>query len=419
MLQISSDLDRIANDFSKNASQFTDKSTRNRATKLAEYLKAERLTGIDVDVDSHYHDLQNNFIGIALRDANHPSLPLISVTIYCCVAQRLGIDAQPCGFPFHVLAIIKPFPGQMLTGQAINETTQDEVIYIDPFRSNEEVFPRDLKSQLDSLRVPPDEQDSLLGPSSTADIVRRSAKNIITSVQTLGPATNDLSASVSVPDIDSAFYAALWVLTLLPEGSPRTVIRQRARMLPHLKAKLDSQFSMDIAFLETYLSALFNAEDEAYQISRDSIRDLRAEDTRPRTVKKRGPMAMKAVQYRVGQVFHHRRYYYKAVITGWDTECAASDEWMANMSVDDLDNGRHQSFYHVMYAIRAPPDLNVSLNRSRVEDKTSRYVAEENINIIQEAPGERLMELAGQHFKRWDSKTHTFISNIKDEYPDD
>lgn len=57
--------------------------------------------------------------------------------------------------------------------------------------------------------------------------------------------------------------------------------------------------------------------------------------------------------------------------------------------------------------------------RPRAEDKSVRYVAEENIALVQEEPGENLMALAGQHFKRWDRTNGIFVSNIKDEYPDD
>ena len=45
-------------------------------------------------------------------------------------------------------------------------------------------------------------------------------------------------------------------------------------------------------------------------------------------------------------------------------------------------------------------------------------MAEDNIEIIHEA-GPGLMALAGKHFKRWDEASRTFVSNIKDEYPDD
>lgn len=56
---------------------------------------------------------------------------------------------------------------------------------------------------------------------------------------------------------------------------------------------------------------------------------------------------------------------------------------------------------------------------SRVEDQSVRYVAEENIVIKPQEVDSKLMALAGNYFKRWDSTTGNFVSNIKDEYPDD
>lgn len=62
------------------------------------------------------------------------------------------------------------------------------------------------------------------------------------------------------------------------------------------------------------------------------------------------------------------------------------------------------------------------LIETRVEDRSVRYVAEENIDIIcprfTELP-QSLTAIAGKHFKRWDEVTRAFISNVKDEYPDD
>lgn len=39
--------------------------------------------------------------------------------------------------------------------------------------------------------------------------------------------------------------------------------------------------------------------------------------------------------------------------------------------------------------------------------------------VLEEEPSAQLLKLAGRYFKRWDSKNKTFVSNIKDEYPDD
>lgn len=46
-------------------------------------------------------------------------------------------------------------------------------------------------------------------------------------------------------------------------------------------------------------------------------------------------------------------------------------------------------------------------------------MAEENIALVHEDPGEDLMALAGQYLKRWDRTNGTFVNNIEDEYPDD
>jgi F-box protein 21 len=63
-----------------------------------------------------------------------------------------------------------------------------------------------------------------------------------------------------------------------------------------------------------------------------------------------------------------------------------------------------------------------ALTRIRsVEDKSVRYVAEENIEVIKptlsQLPGS-LLGIAGKHFKRWDEEERRFVSNIQDEYPD-
>ncbi len=56
---------------------------------------------------------------------------------------------------------------------------------------------------------------------------------------------------------------------------------------------------------------------------------------------------------------------------------------------------------------------------SSVEDTSIRYVAEENVEIIEPEVPISLMSLAGRFFKRWDRLNHVFVSNIRDEYPED
>lgn len=53
------------------------------------------------------------------------------------------------------------------------------------------------------------------------------------------------------------------------------------------------------------------------------------------------------------------------------------------------------------------------------DDKSVRYVAEENIELIRDMPSAILMDMAGRYFKRWDHVERKFTSNIVDDYPDD
>lgn len=46
-------------------------------------------------------------------------------------------------------------------------------------------------------------------------------------------------------------------------------------------------------------------------------------------------------------------------------------------------------------------------------------MAEENVEIIEPEYPVSLMSLAGRFFKRWDAERRVFVSNIRDEYPED
>lgn len=108
-----------------------------------------------------------------------------------------------------------------------------------------------------------------------------------------------------------------------------------------------TDFPSDAHLIEQYLVPLFQGTLHQEDIL-ESLRVVRAVDEIPKQVKRRTP-ERKTVRYRIGQVFRHRRYSYLAVITGWDTECDASEQWMRRMGIDRLEAGRHQSFYHALY----------------------------------------------------------------------
>ncbi|KAL2361022.1 hypothetical protein RJZ56_006095 [Blastomyces dermatitidis] len=407
---ISNYLESIVTRLSKDCAVIMELSPRNRARRIARYLREHDLTGIDPKRE--YYNIEHNFIGLALRNHGHNSLPLISSSIYCYVARRLGLDAHPCGFPFHVHVIIHPAEGHDMDGNPLEDLSKPgDPMYMDPFRSTEETRVTELQEQLNFLGALTMSRSTFLRESLVQEIVLRCSKNILNSVfQT--PRIRDTCL-----DPVNVKYAALWSSMLLAEYAnqdgqvpgvfpPRDVGHGHASLRRHLPALMDnlaSDFQSDVYLIEEYLIPLFENLPE-YAPLLESVRVLRAGDEIPKQVRSRTP-EHKHVKYKVGQVFRHRRYDYVAVITGWDAECGAGEQWMQRMGIDRLRAGRHQSFYHVL-----------------VSDKSVRYVAEENIDpvspeISQLPPA--FVKLAGKHFKRWDPESRVFVSNIRDEYPDD
>ena len=58
----------------------------------------------------------------------------------------------------------------------------------------------------------------------------------------------------------------------------------------------------------------------------------------------------------------------------------------------------------------------------RVHDNSTRYVAEENVevlDVVQQSDVDAFPIMVGKFFKRWDGERNVFVSNVKDEYPED
>lgn len=406
-------IDNLAKEVRKENPNFTSLSTREQALTLASILRARDFKGVS---DDAYQALRNNFIGIVLKSPDHESLPLISVAIYCCIAKRLGLDARPCGYPFHVYGLVFAPKNKTLDGKYLPSSQNAEYMYIDPFRSEMEVSEETLRSTLRDMGVPATNHSAFLRDASTRELVLRTAKNIMNSVQTIrraeagpyhGSTFHPPSWLSTYPDMDNAFYGTLWAMLILgaqadEAASVMTITTRRRQYLPYLCERFQQHFPWDVTLMEEYVIPLFYDLPEGHRLMQ-YVSAIHGSDRTPKSVVARSERTSH-VKYKIGQVFQHRRYTYEGVITGWDTTCIAGDEWIRHMGVDRLTRGREQSFYHVL-----------------VCDKSVRYVAEENIELIGEdfRPSEAMLKLAGKHFKRWDEKNRIFVSNIRDEYPDD
>lgn len=348
-------LDTLADVFRKENGTENRLTTRAETLALAKFVRAHNLTGLDAHVQ--YRNLENNFISIALKAPHHPSLPLISVAIFCALAERLGLDARPCGFPEHVHAMVYPPEGFTLDGEPVSDHNKAKPMYLDPFTSAEEKPVEALRERLVELRRPSDTHDDFLGSASIKDMVIRTACNIWQSVREskrrFGRPNNGdnqfLSSSYSL-DHESAFYGAMFALLVLGYINDMELVRtgvQPTQIVLYIIHILETHFPEDVTLVENHIIPLFEGKLECRQLI-EAVRIAREADETPKRVHSRGDHLPRKVKYKIGQLFRHRRYGYTAVITGWDADCEAGEDWIQMMDVDALPNGRNQNFYHVL-----------------------------------------------------------------------
>ena len=313
--------------------------------------------------------MPHNFIGIALLRADHDSLPLISNVIYSAICNRFGIDAAPCSFPGHVHSVVSPSPDSDLDGKSPGDR---EPMYMDPFRSPEEVPVSALLAQLShypGLHDSPEQRDAFLAPATPIELTLRCGRNISNSASQVNAHPLNITTTIPpAPRIDdlSARYAACWATLMLTVPSTTTPFstfqaQQIFPMIARVRSDLQliltliiNHFSYDACLVNKYL--LSNPNDQPILMMNvgqnlnlhSALRELRERDSQPKPPKRRSEYPPNHVKYRIGQVFIHKRYRYRAVITGWDAKCDQSLEWIGSMGVDNLSGGREQSFYSAM-----------------------------------------------------------------------
>ncbi len=335
-------------------------STRKRALRTVSFLRRYDIVGLASELA--YRDLQNNYIGIALQDPDHPSLPLISVAIFCSLAQRLGLDARCCGIPNHVHAMVYPPAGETLDGRPFVEGAQGpEAMYLDPYRSDEEVPLASLRIMLSQWGIAQRQFPEFLTDSTPASVILRTSRNILATVHEFrahgGDSENNGHPTIRLngnpfADLDLAFYSALWANYIFGNPVRRSEPEGTTQMqfIPLILERFERMYPMDVSLIERYIVPCYsNASNAVHWELKEGLRVVKAADQTPKQIRRRDTRAARdGVRYKIGQVFRHRRYGYMAVITGWDIECGMTSDWMLHNQVDSLFQGRHQSFYHVL-----------------------------------------------------------------------
>lgn len=332
---------------------FRDLSPRMKASTLASYLRDQGFKGVP---DTSYRALANSFIGLVLSSATHESLPLISVAIFCAVARRVGLDARPCAFLFHVHTLVYAPPRHTLDGvYKPSSSSSLDYMYLDPFRSSNEVRQGDLQRTLREMGVPSQDHGQFLTDTTTREMVLRTARNVMHSVQTIRQTEAGMRGIQASwlnfqPDMDNAFYATLWSMLILSPNhdSPMlsTAVTRRRQYLPYLLDQFQTHFPWDVTLLERYIIPMFHDQPEGQRLYH-FVQSMHQVDVMRKPVLNRDEKAAN-VKFKVGQLFQHKRYSYEGVVTGWDVSCDAGEEWIQNMDVDGLPSGRNQAFYHVL-----------------------------------------------------------------------
>ncbi|KAF3912795.1 hypothetical protein AA313_de0200100 [Arthrobotrys entomopaga] len=356
---------------------FSEFTIQEKAVAIVRYMRSSGFLGC-----SHegFHNLVNCFMGISMRSTKS-TLPMVSCTIFCSLAQRLGLEARPCAYPYHVYVLVRE--------------SDNFHFYMNPHDGTDLVFQSELETRLQDIGVEltQDNIAKFLHPATTKELVLRNARNILRNTPYARRRQRSDGHVEPEINIDAAEYAALFAIALL--SSTWTT-----RILEPLCRCLQESFPLDVGLIENYIIPLANPESRPARLLKTICGALRNEDGMMRRSRRRSSPENRGVLFRIGTIFRHKRYGYEAVITGWTIN-------MTHETVDaeeaDLQKGLMQPFYRVM-----------------VDDLSVRYVAQENILEQHPKTAGRLGHLlAGRYFKGFSTSDGRFVSNMKEEYPED
>ncbi|RKF62210.1 putative f-box domain-containing protein [Erysiphe neolycopersici] len=412
--EISEIIDEIAECFRRQYLSIDNLTPRAKVMALVEFMGRYNFTGTISNWP--YQRIQSYYIGLYLQDPKCSPIPLISVAIFCAISRRINLDAHCCGIPDYLYVIVFPRPGETLDAKELKDGELDgEPIYLDPYRFLQEVPIQVLRQNISYFVLNPSLHMRYLSDMSTASVVQRMSKTIMATVNNLRARNENFRAdrhsltqsTFSTTELEKAHYSALWADFLFANrSSQQTSEVQQSHLVPIILERYERYYPMDASLIEKHILPFYNnprnsRSNQTYNQIVETLRDLRNADQTPKMIRLRRPPANQNVRYKIGQVFRHKRYYYIGVIIGWDLE-GENFDWAFTNDARSLLLGIYQSFYNVL-----------------VEDTSVRYVAEENIEILKPEFPNSLMSLAGKYFNRWDAESHTFISGIRDEYPED
>jgi hemimethylated DNA binding protein len=111
------------------------------------------------------------------------------------------------------------------------------------------------------------------------------------------------------------------------------------------------------------------------------------------------------VRFRIGQVIKHKRWGYRGVIIGWDSEARAPEQWLRQMHPPDKPHWRKQPNYSILVD-----------TRDRLDAQTT-YVPQENIDVLVNT--QVFHPEIENHFETFDGAQYIARPWLKGLYPHD
>ncbi|OHF04390.1 F-box domain-containing protein [Colletotrichum orchidophilum] len=304
-------LDNLAADFRSCHHEFNSLCTREKSLALNRWLRSNNLTGM-IDPETNYRNLRNCLLGHALRNEAHQSLPMVSAAIFCCVGERLGLNAHCCALPGHVLAMVFATPGFTLDGSRVADASRHlERMYLDPYGGDEEFNKETLRQFIaqvgwHSLDV------ETMAPAAVSTMIGRLAHNIrhtnlvLTSQEVSVERLAGLEAGTALQNLELSVYAAAWATTLLDPDAFVDVTSHFALRFNSLR--FDDAWLVEKIYITRpqphgdvflaapnpeYILRLVRRADEQQPVFRDSQMNL---------------------EYKIGNVVRHGRYGFVGVV---------------------------------------------------------------------------------------------------------
>ncbi|KAI4597839.1 hypothetical protein KJ359_004116 [Pestalotiopsis sp. 9143b] len=432
MDEISDMLDNLINQFRTAHYDIGDMTTRGKALTLAAWLHANNITGMENESET-FRYLRNCLIGRALKDDQHPSLPIISAAIFSALAERIGVEAYCCALPSHVHAVVLAPEGFSLEGQPLEEGEEDrQKMFLDPYCSDAEVPTEQLHAYLYRLGAHLG-RESMLVPNATDLIVMRTAQNIrasFTSFRTIERPQAELIPLIELrrgdwarnlqPALYSMIWASIMMVPVLPDNEDaRWDWQQDVRDLINY---FYEYFPEDAWLVEKYVCPMYDTfsapgrRQNAWELPsrrvRDQIRKIRQVDSSERAPRRRSDLVTPIpVKYRVGQVFKHKRYDYHGIILGWSVDGVSESMGWDGDNLGWTSNRTAQAFYRCMVG---------------TDGSDHHVIAEDNMELLDLTDGKRLpreihdlIPMAGKFFKRYDEAQGAFVSNMRELFPED